>query len=53
MFDYTYNFTCVFLHIMCNKNVLIILGKIYQKMILNLDHGVAIFRTFLQNELVT
>jgi hypothetical protein len=37
---------------MCNESVLIIIGNIYKKAILNLGYGAATFGIFLQNELV-
>ena len=38
---------------MYNKNIMIIMGKIKKKEFYNLGYGVAIFSTFLQNELIT
>jgi hypothetical protein len=40
-------------YIICNKNTLIIVGKIYKKgAVHNTGLGVASFSTFLQNEVV-
>jgi len=52
MYNSMYSFTGIPFSTSCNTSALIIIGKIYKNAIHNIGQGFAIFRLFVQNELV-